>query len=567
MNPALYDTLLKSRPPKQKDRTIQAIPPLPLRVQPTNIAYEHNQRGLWVRPEYDFEEIQIAQDTDSFIFRAIQKKVNKIIVAGYEFVGNNAESVRYIKERWQQVSYSINTPGEQLLWTTFASLFTNSNCIWAKVRNEKASEGNLVSYDGVIVKPVAGYFILPMDTIELKTKKNGEIVRVKQVQDGASREWHPRDIVHFYNNKKPGFMTGTPELLPALDDVALLRRIEENVETLIETNLFPMYHYKIGTDAIPEREGPDGTTESAHVRKTLQKMRSGEVYVSDHRHEITAIGSEGKALRIDFYLGYFKSRVLAALGTSAVDMGETDSANKSTASTTSKGLMLDVEAMARIVESFFNFFIITELLLEGGYNPLDEDEQVRIRFGIIDKDDRRADENQQIQLFTSNLITVQEARKALGLTPWEEENVEDTFYKMYEEPLALVSAGGPGTAANAALAEHPSSNLSPEGVAAEKQMAIQEMKAKAAGKAKTASKSARKTSAARARPSNQHGKRSSPKTNRDCFSDIIDSIEEVDETKLAEWIDNTYKQYTLFDQKISLETIALTTAWRIRKSS
>lgn len=578
----LTDSLRVNRVPPEnaKDALRLMSPPLPLRVEPKSISYTARHRGTWFKPEYNFEEIQVAQDTDSYIFRSIQKKVNKIIVAGFEFVGNNPEAVAYIKRRANETSYSTNTPFDHIIWGTFSDLFRFGNCIWAKVRNEDASSGDPVQVtENVILQPVAGYFILPMETLEFKTKVNGELKKVLQRNDSREREWSPRDIVHFHVNRKPGFLVGTPEILPALDDVALLRRIEENVEDLIETNLFPVFHYRIGTDQMPEKYGPDGTKESDLVRRTIQYMPAGGIYVSDHRHEITAIGSEGRALRIDVYLSHFKSRVLGGLGTSALDMGEGDTANKSTASAMSKGMLMDVEAMAKIVKSFIDFYVISELLIEGGFDPLDPDEMVSIKFGTIDKDERRADENQQIQMFHGNLRTVDEIRRSLGDEPWTEDHTERTHYKMYEEPAALVKGMQPGSAASTTLAEHPSSNVTTEAVRSEKTFAektlqkqLQAKKVQGRPSSSSKSKSASRTSSNKSRPSNQHGRRSAPKTNRDLSlvdiagDEIIITCDfEPNVDKVAEWEKVVYDQYDLFEGSISLATIAKTTLWRLRE--
>ena len=167
-------------------------------------------------------------------------------------------------------------------------------------------------------------------------------------------------------------------------------------------------------------------------------MPAGSVYVSDHRHEISAIGAEGKALRIDFYLTYFKNRVLAALGSSALDMGEGTGATKSTASSLSKGMMMDIEACVCVMKDFINFYVINELLLEGGYNPLRTEHRVEIRFGIIDKEDRRADENQAMLLYQGKMLMEPEARESLGLKPLDPESRELSYAKLYEEPLAMI---------------------------------------------------------------------------------------------------------------------------------
>lgn len=569
---------LFSLPEKGSKDSQSLSPPLPLRVENRGISYTARHRGVWFKPEYDFEEISIAQDTDSFLSRAILKKVNKVTVAGFEIVGRNKEAVDYIKRRFAEIAYSTNVPFEQLIWSTFYDLFRFSNCMWVKVRDVEASSGDPITLSNdQLIKPIAGYFVLPFETLEFKTKVNGELKKVLQRADQREKEWTPRDIVHFYTNRKPGFLVGTPEVLPALDDIALLRRIEENVEDLIETNLFPMFHYKVGNDNFPSKVGQDGVKEEDAVRRTIQYMPASGVYISDHRHEITAVGSEGRALRIDFYLTYFKNRVLAGIGASAVDMGEGGSANRSTASTMSKAMLIDVEAMTKIVKSFLEFHVITELLIEGGYDPLDPNEMVYFKFGTIDKDERRADENQQIQLFHGNLRTIDEVRASLGDEPWvDEEHLDRSHYKMFEEPLALIGAMQPGSAASDTLGQHPSSNITPESVNKEKQFAEKtlnkQLAAKKAG-AKTTpskSKSASKASANKSRPSNQHGRRSAPKTNRDaCFTHEGQSISitcdfDIDPDRINAWKQATLEQFNSLKQRVSLDTIASTTAWRLR---
>ena len=438
------------------DREKDFAPPMPLRVEPKSISYTARHRGTWFKPEYDFEEIQIAQDTDSYIFRSIQKKVNKLIVAGLDFVGNDPDAVDYIKLRTAEMSYATGKPWDQLVWALATDLFRFSNCIWVKARDEDISSGDAVEINNKIRPPIAGYFQLPFETLEFKTKVNGELKKVLQRTDQKEREWSPADVVHFYTNRKPGFLVGTPEILPALDDIALLRRIEENVEDLIETNLFPVFHYKVGTDAMPEKYDPSGVKETDVVKRTIQYMPAAGIYVSDHRHVIEAIGSEGRALRIEAYLTYFKNRALSGLGTSALDMGEGGDANKSTASTMSKGMLMDVEAMSKVIKSFLEFYVVSELLMEGGYNPLDPDEMVYIKFGTIDKDERRADENQQIQLFHGNLRTMDEVRKSLGDEPWTDPHTDRSHYKMFEEPADLLKQAQPGTAAAQTLGKHSS---------------------------------------------------------------------------------------------------------------
>ena len=228
-------------------------------------------------------------------------------------------------------------------------------------------------------------------------------------------------------------------------------------------------------------------------------MPSGGIFVSDHRHKIEAIGSEGKALKIDEYLNYFKKRVYAGLGVSAMDMGEGDSANRSTANTLSKIAIQDVEALQKAIKTFVETYVINELLLEGGYEEAiyDDSKKVSIKFGSVDKEQKSKEENQTIQLWLNKLISQAEARKRLGERPVEESFGEDTYFKLYEEKMALLKLG-----------------------------VMQEQK-----------NAAKNVSDNNSRPENQHGVREAPKFSKDTnliFKELKDANNEEDILKALE---------------------------------
>ena len=496
---------------KQEDRNVPLVGEKisGVRVKKVNgraMPYADRHRGNWFKPEYELTELQVAQDTDSFLFKAIQKKVHRFVLAGWEIVGNDKESVNYVKKRIKEIEMVSGQPFDLLMTSLAHDLIRYSNCAWVKVRNKDASSGKVRSYRNKEIEPVAGYFILPFETLWFKLKKNGEIKKVMQEQPntGETKEFFPEDIIHFYTNRKPGFTMGTPELLPVLEDIALLRRLEENIEEMIDANLHPLFHYTVGNDNMPERFGPDGIKESDLVRNTIEYMPSGGIFVSDHRHKIEAIGSEGKALKINDYLEYFKKRVYAGLGVSAIDMGEGDSANRSTANTLSKIAIQDVEALQKAIKTFIETYVISELLLEGGYDRsvFEDDYKVEIKFGSVDKEEKSKEENQTIQLWLNKLISQKEARKRLGEKPVGEEFKEDSYYKLYEEKLALLKLG-----------------------------VAQDMK-----------NAAKETSNNRAMPENQHGKRLAPKFNQDielALEDIKNAKKEEDILNILEKLKDT----------------------------
>lgn len=492
------------------------------KISNKTISYTERHRGTWFRPEYNLDEIQIAQDTDSFLFRALKRKTNRFLVSGWEITGENPEVVKYIKRRIKEIEYISKKPWDILITETAHDLLRFSNCMWVKARNKYASSGKIrkTLESGKEVEPVAGYFILPFETLSFKTKRNGEIKKVKQeTPAGDFKEFFPEDLIHFYDNRKPGFAMGTPETLTVLDDIALLRRLEENIESLVESNLYPLFHYQVGSDTFPERYSPEGMKETDIVKRTIEYMPAGGVYVSDHRHKISAIGSQGKALEIQEYLKYFKQRIFTGLGVSGVDMGEGDTANRSTANALSKSAIQDVEALQKNLKTFIEFFVFNELLLEGGYDPLEEENKVEIKFGVVDIENKNKIENQSVQLFTNNVISKTEARVKLGLRP--EVNEEESYHSLYTYPLAELKAPAPP----------PMENGSQE------------------------------LSKSIAMPENQHGKLAGPKMGSDfvkkAFEQIVFSVDTyTKENKYV--ITNDEKKYLIKKNKISfLEKLEL----------
>lgn len=449
MKPDVLKLALDVTSAKNTDRNVPLGTPSQVggnKVSGRGLAYSDRHRGQWFRPEYDLDEIQIAQDTDGYIYKAIQLKVNRFMLSGWEFVGLNDQTLKYIKNRIIEIEALSGQPFELLLSQTAQDLVRYSNCMWVKVRNSDVSSGRTrTTPTGKELQPVAGYFILPFETLQFKLKTNGEIKKILQKMPGTAttREFAPEDVIHFYTNKKPGFAMGTPELLPVVGDVALLRSIEESIEELIDSTLHPVFHWKVGNDNLPERVGPDGVKETDVVRKTIEYMPAGGMFVSDHRHEIAAVGSEGRALRIEGYLDYFKKRVFAGLGVSSVDMGEGDTANRATAQTLSKRAIQDIEALQLNVKIFIDNFVIKELLLEGGYGleAYEKENRVSISFGPVDKEQQSKLENQTIQLFLNKLITEPEARERLGEKPLSDSDRELTYFNLYEKPLAESKAG------------------------------------------------------------------------------------------------------------------------------
>ncbi len=417
-------------------------------------------RGAFQPAEYDLAEIGRVEDTDSYVRQAFNKKVGLMFKEGWDLGGPNLRTIKYIKTRLAQIVAATKTPTNMLLRDIGSALVRKSNSFIIKVRKTESSGGRVRREPGkeVTLKPVAGYFIAPAETMEFELNGN-RISRWRQKMPNGDIKHHmPRDVIHIFCDRKEGFVFGTPIIVPVMDDVRALRKIEENVEMLVYQHIFPLFHYKVGTPEMPASTDEAGRREIDVVRQEIQFMPSEGGIVTSERHEITAIGAEGRALRAESYLDHFKKRVFSGLGVSAVDMGEGETANRATADNMSRNLIDSVKDLQQVVEDAVNEFIIKELLLEStfGVSVLDEDNIVTLKFKEIDTEAKIKKESAAMDLYTKDGIDHDEMRRVLGKepmllpTPEESQNEQDTpdkfpqwnrtHWAMFERPKILMQS-------------------------------------------------------------------------------------------------------------------------------
>jgi len=311
-------------------------------VKPNVLTYntDRSRRGDFIESEYDLAQIGRVEDTDSYVAQAFIKKIGLLFKEGYELVGPDPRTIQYIKMRFEQIARATGIPTDELIRSIGSGLIKKSNAFLIKVRKESASGGRRRQEPGkeTLLEPVAGYFVAPPETMEVDADQHGKIRRWKQrTHQGNFKYFQPQDVIHFYFNKKEGLMFGTPTLVPVIDDIRALRKIEENVELLIYQHLFPLFHYKIGTDDQPASVTELGESEIEVAQREIRYMPSEGGIVTSHRHQIQLIGTENRALRAEAYLEHFKKRVFSGLGISAVDMGEGECYDESTQTLTENG--------------------------------------------------------------------------------------------------------------------------------------------------------------------------------------------------------------------------------------
>jgi hypothetical protein len=453
-----------------------------------NPVQNYGFRQAFYRPEYNLIEIGTIEDVESLVRQAFQKKTALMFKEGEKFTSKNKEAIKYIKSRIKQMEYVSNTSWRNLLRETGYGLISRSNYFWVKVRSQSASGGRPIGRTA----PVAAYFGMAPEYVTIKKDVDGNIEKYRQEINGKVKEFDPRDVIHFYAYKKPGYLFGTPAITPVKDDIRALRRIEENVELLIYQTLFPIFQYKVGTDTKPATDIrlPDGTimSEVDYVRGQIEVMPAEGGIVTPERHEIKYIGAEKAGLKAREYLDYFKQRVISGLGMSGVDVGDGDTANRATADSMSRALVDSVKDYQDILEEFINKQVIEELLLESTFkfDVFDDENIVHFKFTEVDTE-QQMKENVNAQLmYNGNIYTVNEARAVAGKEPITEE--EESL--MFHSRVTMTQVDAQANAA----------------------MALASAKNKASGAKKT--KAAAKSAANSQRPTNQYGTKTGPQASR-----------------------------------------------------
>ncbi len=499
-------------------------------------------RDLYDPPEYDLGALGKLEDLESYVRRAYRAKEGLMFKEGWAVVGAEPERVQYIKTRIKQMEKATGSPFALLLRSTASNLIRSSNAFWVKVRNTEASGGReRTTLSGRKIKPIAGYFSLAPETMNVARDSNGKVRGYRQsLVTGSYLDFKAEDIVHFYVDRKDGFAFGTPITVPVESDIQALRKIEENLELLIYQHLFPLVQYKVGTEDSPGRSiYPEGRSEIEVVQYEMRNMPSEGMIVTPGHHSISAVGLEGRALRIEGYLDHFKSRILAGLGVSSVDVGEGGTSSRSTADTMSRNLVDDVKSYQDTLEIFLHELVIKELLEESTFEEstlFDDENLVFIIFKEIDLENRMKVENHAMEMFNGNGITFSELRRELSKEPFtpDDEEWEDTHWKLFQEPLALIQAvDEPFSPQAQAAAASKSTAITPaqteKATSTARQIAKEQIRAKASVMKKSAGpkrKSAGKKSGSvsnKNRPANQYGRRLSAKTRRD-FLDSLSGL-------------------------------------------
>ena len=413
-----YQPPMRINKEKMKDFMVKAV---------GGILHQSDARERFKRPEYNLWEIKEASEADSYIKISFSKYSHLIYKAGATLKGEDSR-VAYLEKRFRIMSFATQKPVEILFQEIADDLIKYSNAFVIKKRIDSipGMKLNPVLAD----KIVGGYFRVDPASVKIKRDKNGNVLKYEQGYGDNKKEFFPRDVVHFYIDKDANNAFGTPRIIAALEDVKLLRKIEGNITALIYRFSMPLYQWIVGLPQ-PGMQGTD--PEIAKAQREVENSTLDGIVITNERTTIKSIGAEGTALNAEGYLKYFEARVFSALGVSASQMGRGGS--KQDADSMEAQVHDTVKYIQRIMSIFIREFILSELLLEGGYNPIiNEEDIVNYEFEEISLETKVKKENHEMLKYQSNLTTINESRRKMGMK--DDVDDESKLYKNYIETNA-----------------------------------------------------------------------------------------------------------------------------------
>lgn len=393
-------------------------------------SYNYGRDNL-VPAEYDFEEIRRAAETDSYIKTSIDKYQRMIYKAGYYMKSENEKCVEYLKKRFRIMSYATGKPMDVLFQEIADDLILYSNCFLVKTRVKQVMPG--IKAVGLFDNdPIGGYSRIDPSTISIQRDEHGNILGyVQKTINGKEKKYKKEDVIHFYMNKDSNNAFGTPKIIAALEDVKLLRKLEGNVIAIVHRFAMPVFHWKIGK---PQQGFQATDKEIDDARYEIENMSLDGVVITNEKTEINVLGAQGSAINASSYLSYFEQRVFTALDSSASQMGRGGA--KQDADSMEAQSHDYIKYVQRIISIFLENYILSELLLEGGFNPIiNEQDIVQYIFNEISLDTKIKVENHELLKYQSNMQTLEEARRNIG---YKESVDENRLYKnMIEVPAQI----------------------------------------------------------------------------------------------------------------------------------
>jgi hypothetical protein len=364
-----------------------------------------------------YETIDKAYDIDSYIRAGIDKYVELCVKQGWELDCESPEPREYLTKRFQLIAIMCDKSFGNMIVELVHDFIKYGNAFWIKVRQPAPDGVPWLPKQGLNgLQPVVGYFRADPKKMKPISNKSGKQLMAWQFvpEFGKPKIFNLEDIVHFPFNMQVSTIWGLPSITPVIEDVRAYRQAEEYVIRLLYKHLNPLMHHEVpGVDG--EGMGRQEDVDAAYAAHTT--VAPDGMIVTPPGHKISMVGAESRAIRGEGYMKMLRERIYAGLGLNSVVMGEGQTTSAGSADAMTATMHNRAKLYQRELADILTDKVIYELLLEGGFDPLNNQDYTRWMFREIEIDTQIKRENHVIQLFTNGLINEDEGRRRIGDKP------------------------------------------------------------------------------------------------------------------------------------------------------
>jgi hypothetical protein len=392
-------------------------------------------------PDYDFREINKVLGVDGFAARAMRTLISATLKGeqgiGFKFESKNNSAKQYVLNRLEELTFAVEGTGSpnKLMRKLVHSFVTKSNVLLIIHRRPKSKSTKAYKWKGWQHNEMQAIEAVDPAMVDIARSSKTRRVVGFRLRTGATDEVISLSDSYLlkWEDMRQDNLFAQPIITPVLDDILVLRRIEEIHELALGKATFPMIHVAIGEANRDARVFGVGEVDNeiGRTKDALEGQAPEGFLVTPHYYKLEVIQPKSIA---DFlpYMTYYRDRIITGLNMDGPSMGIGDTSNRNTASTMTQQLIEKVRDIRTAIAEEINTTIIREILVEGGFSPVG-DSSVSMVWEDPDPTETRAKENHYLAQYVQGGITLTELREKLGrrkLTPAEE---KDLIYNRAEQ--------------------------------------------------------------------------------------------------------------------------------------
>ena len=345
-----------------------------------------------------------------YIKAAIDTTVNLAISNGFELEGGEDEVREWLSD-WLDEQNILQT-----LRIVATDMLVFGNAYLELCRDEDTGEVT---------------WLKPLDPVHMRVRRDayGNVFGYIQLLTFPPVVFTAQDIIHFRWGAKSWwyeFSYGTSLLRPLLKIQALIDQLEDDMAIIVHTYAKPMLIVKAGT---PERPFSDEQLR-ALVEAFRDRKPATDVFVRGDV-SVDVIPSLTKDVNIQWWLDYLYTQREAVLGVPKIFMGKSEGTNRATADIVMQEYITRLKMLQEIIADQLETCLFKQLIKthfgEGFEVP-------KVKWRPI-WEETMAEKAKYIgDLVDRGVITIREARSALGFPPEPEEALPKPVEKKEKAP-------------------------------------------------------------------------------------------------------------------------------------